>query len=611
MNFQRRIALGMMSLTALYSGSALALGLGELQLQSALHQPLQGIIQLHDTEGLSPADISVSLADAAAFAQVGIDRPYFLTDLRFTPTLLGQQLVIRVESSQPVREPYLNFLVQLKRANGSLMREYTLLLDPPLYTPTPVVASSSQPAPAVRPSTPAPRQVRSGSAAQSGSDSPARPAPAPRAQPVLQPQPGAAHYQTVAGDSLWSIAAATRVNESVSLQRQMDAIHALNPHAFVNGEPGRLRTGQQLTLPVAEQVGASGAAVAPPSVSTPTPVPEAVVQPAAGDRLRIEDLELLALNEETEELQDRLQLLESRFHGLLAELEVRDVRIAELQTELETLRQARQAESQAGAAVGLNQGQPGTADPQLQVEQAAAGTPGAIDSSNAQELSNQTQPSWIERWWPALLALIAVLIGTLLLRPRRQPEPEQPRAAPAPVPQPVTIPGSRTVDPLEGVELYLTYGRLPEARLMLDKAIAAEPQRADLRLRQLSVLAELGEGQSFAEQAAEARELGVEQLQIDLIKARYPQLLQSRQDGMAEQYEPLEPLYSGDDTLNLDSDELEQSWDLLDDMDGLGARRKESAALPEEPFESNLQDFPEVGELDGDESLDPAERSRS
>ena len=259
----------------------------------------------------------------------------------------------------------------------------------------------------------------------------------------------------------------------------------------------------------------------------------------------------------------------------------------------------------------MNQGQPGTADPQLQVEQAAAGTPGAIDSSNAQELSNQTQPSWIERWWPALLALIAVLIGTLLLRPRRQPEPEQPRAAPAPVPQPVTIPGSRTVDPLEGVELYLTYGRLPEARLMLDKAIAAEPQRADLRLRQLSVLAELGEGQSFAEQAAEARELGVEQLQIDLIKARYPQLLQSRQDGMAEQYEPLEPLYSGDDTLNLDSDELEQSWDLLDDMDGLGARRKESAALPEEPFESNLQDFPEVGELDGDESLDPAERSRS
>src|SRR5690606_632227 len=166
-------------------------------------------------------------------------------------------------------------------------------------------------------------------------------------------------------------------------------------------------------------------------------------------------------------------------------------------------------------------------------------------------------------------ALMAVLVAALLLRSRREPEQEQEpvQSAPAPVPQPITIPGSRTADPLEGVELYLTYGRLPEARLMLDRAIAAEPQRVDLRLRMLSVLAELGEGQCFVEQAAEARELGVEQLQIDLIKARYPQLLHDTRSAMVEPYEPPQPLYTGDYNLDLDDDELDDRLDAVDDSD--------------------------------------------
>ena len=125
MNAQRRLALGLVSLSAFYAGSGLALGLGELQLQSALNQPLQATIRVHDSQGLNPTDIRVALADAETFARVGMERPFFLTDLRFTPTLVDQQLVIRVDSSRPVNEPYLNFLVQLTRANGSLLREYT------------------------------------------------------------------------------------------------------------------------------------------------------------------------------------------------------------------------------------------------------------------------------------------------------------------------------------------------------------------------------------------------------------------------------------------------------------------------------------------------------
>lgn len=586
MNFQRRLALGMVSLTALYSAAGHALGLGELQLQSALNQPLRATIQLQDGAGLSPADIRVSLADAETFSRVGLERPFFLTDLRFTPMLVDDQLVIRVESSQPVKEPYLNFLVQLTRARGALLREYTLLLDPPLYTPTPVVTSSAAPEPASRqPAAETP--VRSAPA-----PAVARPQPQPVAasRPALTPPPGAPRYQTVAGDSLWAIAAATRVAESVPVQRQMEAILALNPQAFVNGDASRLRVGQELILPAAEQVGAPGAAFNQPSAVT-RPAEPAQAQPAG--RLRIEDPQIQAQSAETEELQNRLDMIESRFRGLLSELELRDAQIADLQEELETLRQARQQ------AQDVQTAEPVT-DPLSAVLQPSE--PGAIETATDWQQPEQTQPGWLMRWWPALLALLAALMGVLLLRSRRGSEPQQPSVTPAPVPQPITVPGSRTVDPLEGVELYLTYGRYPEARLMLEKAIAAEPQRLDLRLRLLGVLAELGEMSSFIEQEQQARALGADQLQLDLLKARYPQLLQAGRHDMVEQFEaPKAVLEDEDSHLNLGGFEMDQNWDLLNETAGLSGRRKEAAHHLEEQFESNLQDFPEVGELDEDE----------
>ncbi len=550
MNFQRRLALGMVSLTALYTGSGLALGLGDLQLQSALNQPLQALIQLHDSEGLSPADVRVSLADADTFSRVGIDRPFFLTDLSFTPVLINQQLMIRVESSRPVKEPYLNFLVQLTRSSGSLLREYTLLLDPPLYAPTPVVNSSSTPAAATVAAAPqrtAPAPV-----------SAPRPVARTTGVPALQPQPGAERYQTVTGDSLWTIAAATRPDESIPVQRQMDAILGLNPHAFVNGDPSRLRAGQQLVLPVAEQVGATPSAPARvPSAAEAAPVIAEVPSPAqASDRLRIEEPQVLGA--EAEELQNRLNIIESRFLGLLGELEQRDAQIASLQADLESLREARAVEQQSGEAVtaGLDQSvQENHAAQQAALpEQALASTPGAMGSSTGWDQPEEAQASWIERWWLGLLALLVVLIGALLLRSRRQPEREFALVAPPPVPQPITVPGGRAVDPLDGVELYLTYGRLPEARLMLDKAIAAEPRRIDLRLRLLGILAELGEVDSFAEQARQTRELGADQLQIDLIKARYPQLRQSRKQDTVQPFEEANGVLQADnETLNLDT----------------------------------------------------------
>ncbi|NUU35743.1 FimV/HubP family polar landmark protein [Pseudomonas sp. C2B4] len=126
-----------------WSALASALGLGEITLHSALNQPLRADIALLDVAGLEEGDLSVSLASVEEFSRAGVERVFFLNDLKFTPVLRGNRNLIQVTSSKPVNEPFLNFLVQLKQPNGRLLREYTVLIDLP-GTPG-IVPASDEP----------------------------------------------------------------------------------------------------------------------------------------------------------------------------------------------------------------------------------------------------------------------------------------------------------------------------------------------------------------------------------------------------------------------------------------------------------------------------------
>src|SRR5690606_8517447 len=106
---------------------------------------LDAEIELFDVGDLSAADMRVRLAPADVFSRSGVERLTFFNDLRFSPVLRGGKSMIRVVSTQAVREPYLNFIVEVARPNGTLYREYTVLLDPPdsaayrsLAAPSPV-----------------------------------------------------------------------------------------------------------------------------------------------------------------------------------------------------------------------------------------------------------------------------------------------------------------------------------------------------------------------------------------------------------------------------------------------------------------------------------------
>lgn len=234
----RNLVLAIAAATALTSEMAYALGLGEVRLTSALNQPLVAEIELLDAKNLAPGEVIPALASPADFNRAGVDRQYFLTDLTFTPVVRPDgKSVIRISSSKPVREPYLNFLVEVLWPNGRLLREYTLLLDPPLYSP--------EIAAAVAPQLPV-------SAPVSRPTSSARPAPAAAPISSAPSAQQADQYKVTPNDTLWEIA--DRARQGGTVHQAMLAIQDLNPSAFIGGNINRMKNGQVLQLPNGEQI---------------------------------------------------------------------------------------------------------------------------------------------------------------------------------------------------------------------------------------------------------------------------------------------------------------------------------------------------------------------
>jgi pilus assembly protein FimV len=136
--FRKRISSLLVALVALDATSALGLGLGEITLRSALNEPLKAEIRLRGTDDLGSDQIIVRLASSADFDRSGIERLYALTEMRFeVKTAASGEGVVYLRTDQPVREPYMDFLLEVRWPNGRVLREYTVLLDLPTYTTAP------------------------------------------------------------------------------------------------------------------------------------------------------------------------------------------------------------------------------------------------------------------------------------------------------------------------------------------------------------------------------------------------------------------------------------------------------------------------------------------
>ncbi|MDJ0699760.1 MAG: FimV/HubP family polar landmark protein [Woeseiaceae bacterium] len=251
---------------SIMSSGAWAIGLGDITLDSALNEPLRAEIQLLSATPEELQDLKITLASADTFERYGLDRPAYLQGIQFN--IVRGRGIVQLRTPAPVTEPFLTFIIEANWPRGRLLREYTVLLDPPTFAPPVAQQQPAVQAPSRAAPTDSGRIERQPTAAP-----PPPPAPAPRRQvdapratpPSPRPQPLPAvddsPYDTAEGgdvyvqrgDTLWGVAQRVRPDSRLTMNQTMMAIFEANPQAF-DGNINRLKAGVSLRIPSADEI---------------------------------------------------------------------------------------------------------------------------------------------------------------------------------------------------------------------------------------------------------------------------------------------------------------------------------------------------------------------
>ncbi|HEY9146037.1 MAG TPA: FimV/HubP family polar landmark protein, partial [Thiobacillus sp.] len=229
-----------------------AAGLGRLSVTSALGQPLAAEIELFAADKAELDSLTASLASDQAFRDAHVEFAPVLSSLRFTVEKKPNgKAVLKISSSRPVNDPFVDMLVELNWGSGRLVREYTMLLDPPglaaKQTVAPVAAVAPSQAPAAK-AAPAPATAPQAQAKPAPA-APKTAAPAPAGKPAPTDR-----VVVKRGDTLVGIAGRVRP-EGVSLEQTLVGLYRENTKAF-DGNMNRLKAGKTLDVPSAEKVAA-------------------------------------------------------------------------------------------------------------------------------------------------------------------------------------------------------------------------------------------------------------------------------------------------------------------------------------------------------------------
>lgn len=267
----RQVIQASLIVLALMGSDAFALGLGELRTESALNQPFVGEIDLFDVKSDELDTVDASLAGPDAFAKSGVERYHFLTGLAFKPEVSARGgAVIRVTSREPIREPFMDFLVKVVWPAGQLTKEFTVLLDPPSMSErrASVVRppAITDPRPATSPSPP--RSVARSDPAPPRSDAVDR----PPSQPDRRLPSGAdgfpADFGPVrSGTGLLRLARGAQAEGATTAQTAL-ALYRNNQDAFINGDIDRLIAGKTLVIPTRAELFALDEAAAAAELQT-------------------------------------------------------------------------------------------------------------------------------------------------------------------------------------------------------------------------------------------------------------------------------------------------------------------------------------------------------
>lgn len=237
---------GLLSALLLAWGGAHAAGLGKLSVQSALGQPLRAEIELVSVTKDDLPGISARLASDELFRQARIDRSGSLGSLEFDVAQRANgQPVIRITSSTPMADPFLDMLIELNWSTGRIIREYTILLDPPTEDRAAPQTAVAKPA---APVTSAPSKDDATAETPKQSETVAK----PTAKAAAKPAP-TTYGPVKSGETLRSIAGRVK-NPDVTLEQMMAGLYLTNKSAFIEKNMNLLKRGAVLNVPTSEAV---------------------------------------------------------------------------------------------------------------------------------------------------------------------------------------------------------------------------------------------------------------------------------------------------------------------------------------------------------------------
>lgn len=265
--------------TATASIPVSALGLGEIRMQSFLNEPLRAEVELLDMRELVADDIRIRLAGSEDFDRLGVERSYFLTGIQFEVRVdsATRRGVIRLSTEESVLEPYLDFIIEARWPSGRLLREYTVLVDPPVFRQDMVTvsatreieATASKPAEPESESEPTQKSMQDPAQSSTGDsvrlrESDLSPGEMPErafsAETASTPSVGK-RYMVRRDETLWEIAAQARPG-GITVQQAMLDIQRLNPEAFIDNNINLIKAGYIIYLPAAGEVDSDDLATA-------------------------------------------------------------------------------------------------------------------------------------------------------------------------------------------------------------------------------------------------------------------------------------------------------------------------------------------------------------
>ena len=442
-----------------------ALGLGEIHLNSALNEPMNAEIDLISAAPDELSALRATLANREAFTRYGIDKPPFLSSLTFK---VGKgkdgRDALLVRSSDAIPEPFVTFLVEVNWSRGRLMREYTVLLDPPVYTPG---QSSGASAPVAAPtSVPQQRRATSGNAS---TESPLTSSAASSARSGASSSTsgmGAAAGDTIRvgpGDTLTRIAHNLHIDSSgepvkPDVDQAMIALYRSNPDAF-GGNINILRQGAILRVPNADQIAALNQKEAMGEVHRQMDAWRSADNGAAssGGHLRLvpptsggsatgtgSSAVANANAAETQALKDRVKDLESQLAESKRLIDIRSNELSALQHKLgaaqgpvpntppvatspppAVMPPAATAPAPSAAQAPPPQSEPTPAAPLPATPVPAAPVASTAPAKKPAPVDNESWIDWVAANWWVPLALLVLVIGALVvaaMRRRRRDE---------------------------------------------------------------------------------------------------------------------------------------------------------------------------------------------